>query len=411
MVLGRFFKRGKQGAASFEASAVADFPSVGGASGFIPSAITGTHRAYHHADGRVIVRDVELFSEVPDGPLGRVDRATLDKIVAFTNDQRRQGKHTKVIATHSDDAPVIGHVASDMRVVQSDKTGALTIFGDLSFSAADFAQYVASNRFPNRSAEIVKDTLWMSSVALLGRDRPGANIPDVMFSDGGKAARFTAPAGLVMQFSTQEVRKVEKLNELMAAMSACLDAMPEADRKTAAYSARKALAKYGDDKDDDDTDVAKNAATAQIATFQAQIASLTASNDALKAGNDRLHEAVKALQSQTVTAKYAARLSHFKNVRGFTTIDEGAELSRLLAMKDDAERDAHFSFIEKNYRQSATGAALVAAGLPFDAIEQRDGAKPNAMTEDQTEKVVAYATAKGCTFAEAKAAVLAGKSA
>jgi hypothetical protein len=67
------------------------------------------------------------------------------------------------------------------------------IVGDVEMNIKDFKKYLASNRYPRRSAEIWEDG-HLSEVALLGRETPARPIRDTKFTRQGTKKVFSRPA-------------------------------------------------------------------------------------------------------------------------------------------------------------------------------------------------------------------------
>ena len=156
-----------------------------------------------NGDNRVVIRDVEIFSEVVDGPMGTVDADRVNEIAEATNARMATGMHPLIIVSHEDSpsmAPVVGRIPRPVRVGTMPQSGKTGIFADVEMPLADFEALVASNKLPRRSAEIATDTLEILQVALLGREPPAATLPDT---------HFGSPQRLALMGSDKPLAKIE----------------------------------------------------------------------------------------------------------------------------------------------------------------------------------------------------------
>lgn len=138
-------------------------------------------------DGKVIVRDVEIFSAYDpriddDEELKPFDNQRVSKIVDTTRHYMERGSFPQIVIRHdtNGDAPQesVGRITS-MRVVERD--GVAYIVGDMEMTGERFDSLIASNAYPRRSAEIWADKDHLSEVALLGRETPRRAIHDTHF--------------------------------------------------------------------------------------------------------------------------------------------------------------------------------------------------------------------------------------
>lgn len=161
------------------------------------AAETPSH-AIDETEDRVVIRNLELFSgydpSIDDGTdeeIKKFDRRKVSSIVGRTRQFIARRQHPRLVILHSQEdhsepKEAVGAVL-DVRLEERD--GVPFVVGDVEMSRDDFQKYVASNRFPRRSAEIWHDG-HMSEVALLGRDTPRRPLPDTRFSKMGNKVVF-----------------------------------------------------------------------------------------------------------------------------------------------------------------------------------------------------------------------------
>jgi len=151
----------------------------------------GSHRTTTMPDGKIVVHDVELFLgydpdfDSPDDPVAKYTPQKIRDIVARTTQYMERGQLPKLIGKHNDEndpepRPAIGDIIS-IRVAPND---ARLIIGDIEMQADDFETYLASNKYPRRSAEIWGSDGYLSEVALLGSQTPARPIADTKFAKG-----------------------------------------------------------------------------------------------------------------------------------------------------------------------------------------------------------------------------------
>lgn len=392
----------------------ATFPSIAGPnSGFIPGQISkmkGSHAVEDDGERHVVVKNVELFSEVDGGPLGRVDHATIEKIASATNANYERGRHVGVILTHADNAEVVGRVSSRVRVARSERTGKATIYGDMRMARSDFQSLLANGRYPRRSAEIGKSSLCMHNVSLLGRESPAADIPDVVFSAEREAttnttepvACYALGAGSSIRFNEEHPMTTA---ELLATVSAGLLSMSAADRQVAEQQLRSTIGAGSND-------ARFSEVNDRLAMFETRLADATSTRDALQVQvtdlTAKLEESkAKFADSETarVRDQHRNRLLHMKNTLGYK-MDVDRELKTVMALPE-AERDAHFKYIGETYQRGMTGERIVAHGsLPFNAIQpgqSAPGEQPAQLSAEDKEAITKFAGDHGIVnFAEAK---------
>lgn len=154
-----------------------------------------SHRITRTPEGKVVIHDLELFvGHIPavDGDnFTKWTEDEVDRVYKATVHRMSLGQRPKLILGHNDKerkgAPAYGDIIalSKRRI-----SGGPGLAGDVEMSAADFDQFVASNRYPRRSVEIWKDGC-MSEVALIGSETPARPLPDTRFERDDTPDRFT----------------------------------------------------------------------------------------------------------------------------------------------------------------------------------------------------------------------------
>jgi hypothetical protein len=159
--------------------------------------MTGSH-AIDEQDDKVVIKRLELFSgfdpTIDDGTdteIKKFDRKKVEKIVKRTKQFISRKQHPRIVVLHSqeDHSEPKEAVGAVTNVEMEERNGVPFIVGDVEMSREDFASYIASNKFPRRSAEIWSDD-HMSEVALLGRDTPRRPLPDTRFAKQGEKTVF-----------------------------------------------------------------------------------------------------------------------------------------------------------------------------------------------------------------------------
>jgi hypothetical protein len=350
-------------------------------------------------EGRsAIVRGVELFTTVEDAPLlGTVDLDMLQRIVEFTNELAGRGRHPNLVIQHNldgdrDDDTARGRIENVRLVEGGDRP---YIVGDLRIAAHD-AEWLI-DRYPRRSAEIQmldrkpEGRLWLKNVALLGRESPGADLPDVLlFSDDAPVATVAS--------SLPEVAFAAERNTKMGTkeIKAALAEMSDDDRK-------KLLAEFmedgsDDEKKKDDEDQSDNAdpkanANTSTAADSAPVASFDAASDPTVAA---LMVTVGQMKAALTEERIGRRLEKMRE-QGvqFELEDEAKYLGTL----SEEAREAHFARMETNYQRKPTGAGLVDASSRTAMLAQNstgaDTAEFSAHDADRVSTLAQRMIARG----------------
>lgn len=412
--------------------------SPGGTSGFIPS--FGTHDV-ERGEGRVRIKRVELFTTMKEGEsaLGAVDETRLFEIAASTNERMRKfGMHPNLIETHDPKAEVIGRVPGPVHMGIG-MSGEPTIFGDLEMSEANYAKYMASGKYPRRSVEVSLETSAILDVAILGRERPAALLPDVVVHQAGaksvcvtaaglaptifRNGPATAPSNPARVACTPETGPLRSdtmtLVELIAKFSTDAASLSAADRDAYYAAVRTTVAPVTAPGTANHSAAGVTAAAPPVApkpapsravqagqaVLSTEVASL---RTALTASESALHAAQSQLQThaaQFIDLAYRQRLETMRTVGGYTTLDVNEEMKRIVGFSADADRENWVKHIEKNYARTTTGAAISAVA-PFahmTAPPTTSAGKVAEFSEADRDAVVAIVSSKRVGWEEAKA--------
>ena len=171
----------------------------------------GNSPSHHVSENgeKVTIHDLELFvGHIPgfdadDSGMDDLDDEAIEKIISRTKAHMSAGSNPKLVMLHQEensDAPpeALGDIVDirskdiHIRTDDGEDYRGPGIIGDVVMSKSDFQEYVSSNRFPRRSAEIWKDG-HMSEVALLGRETPARPLRDTRFAKAGQKSTFTRP--------------------------------------------------------------------------------------------------------------------------------------------------------------------------------------------------------------------------
>jgi hypothetical protein len=159
---------------------------------------------------RVTIHDLELFVGHIDGfddedsDIKDLDSEKIEEIIAQTNRHISAGANPKLVLLHQDEngnSPTesIGDIVNihskpiKINCSEGESYEGAGIVGDVEMSKSDFQKYLASNRYPRRSAEIWEDG-HLSEVALLGRETPARPLRDTKFTRKGPKKVFHRPA-------------------------------------------------------------------------------------------------------------------------------------------------------------------------------------------------------------------------
>lgn len=223
--------------------------------------MTGSHDVIESED-KVVIKRLELFSgydpTIDDGSdeeIRKFDRRKVSRIVDRTRQFISRKQHPRLVIMHAqeDHSEPKEAVGAILDVQLEERNGVPFVVGDVEMSRDDFASYVASNRFPRRSAEIWNDD-HMSEVALLGRDTPRRPLPDTRFSKQGDKTVFAMEC------------------------SACFEAAPGVGNVFVPGAAIKKESEMAAEAKNDEKDEKKDEMAKMIAEKDAEIARLKEEN-------------------------------------------------------------------------------------------------------------------------------------
>lgn len=349
----------------------------------------GTHQVDVTPGGdRVIIRDLDLFIghdpefDGEDARFKPFDEDTIKDIVTKTRAlMASRGQSPKLHVGHNPDDPDTPEQESvgDIVAVRFGRIGgAPAIFGDAEMDRGDFDHYVASNRFPRRSAEVDRAASLLLSVALLGSRAPARALRDTKFSedkgetfvrDSGidRFAYSTAGPGNVAPPKTTEAKTMaddKTLDDLKAKCKAQADEIKELKAKMKAKA-------QDDDEDktkamDDETDKASEDEKDEKATKAGRetAAVLRAQRDDLTKRLDARNKELADLTVEVVTEKFG-RMIDSDIAAGELVLTESARetlMERIVNASDKAARDAEYQFAKD-----------LSAKAPIGVVVRRDG--------------------------------------
>lgn len=172
-----------------------------------------SHRITEDGD-KVTIHDLELFVGHIDGfddddsEIKDLDSEAIEGIIEKTKRHMSAGSSPKLVLMHQDEngnAPTasIGDITNihakpiKIHCGEGEDFEGAGIVGDVEMTRADFKKYLASNRYPRRSAEIWEDG-HLSEVALLGRETPARPLRDTKFTRQGPKKVYHRPATFEM---------------------------------------------------------------------------------------------------------------------------------------------------------------------------------------------------------------------
>jgi len=168
-----------------------------------------SHRITENGE-KVIIHDLELFVGNIDGfddddsDMKDLDSEAIDNIITKTKRHMSAGSNPKLVLMHQDDngnsptesvGDILNIHAKPIKIVcgKDEEYEGAGIVGDVEMNQKDFKKYLASNRYPRRSAEIWEDG-HLSEVALLGRETPARPLRDTKFTRQGTKKVFHRPS-------------------------------------------------------------------------------------------------------------------------------------------------------------------------------------------------------------------------
>lgn len=304
----------------------------------------------------VIVHDVEVYGEVAkDEALGVVDEAALGTIATNTNARIAAGQHPQIVLEHaypgSNDKPppdCVGRIVGAVRVSRSPATGKAAIFADMEFRSSAFEEYIASNRWPRRSAEVVyakkPGVPYLHQVALLGRAIPRIDMPDVTFNTDARPLVVRAESDVATQFSPEKTMNPAEVIAYVASLSATDKANLLNSLAAPAPEPKAAPAAPAD----------------PTGGMVAQFAEMSGKLDEIARQNAQLVVDLNSERTARVKSEMSAELARLSNVEG-VIFNSDEELAALVAMPDAEARAKHVERIAKFYQRRTTGTTAMNA--------------------------------------------------
>jgi hypothetical protein len=367
------------------------------------SGVSASHQISERGD-KVVIKRLELFSgydpSIDDGTdeeIKKFDREKIRRIVDRTKAFISRKQHPRLVVLHSqeDHSEPKEAVGAVLDIQMEDRNGVPFIVGDVEMGRDEFDSYVASNKFPRRSAEIWSDD-HMSEIALLGRDTPRRPLPDTRFSKQGEKkvfacqAYFEAAPGVGNVFipgadikkkdteMADEAKQGEKdeMAKLLAEKDAEIERLKEENRKI--YNQTHVdIDSHEDDDEDEDEDEKEKAMKSKHARVNP--AKLEFAREKAK-----FEKRIAALETQLAKERFSREIDAME-AEGFAVDASRDEMIDELASCSDPARK--ISFWRENFRRDPVNVRVASGEKP------RSGAKHGGsdITKEMVAKFVAEA--------------------
>lgn len=364
----------------------------------------GSHQLSRNGD-KVVVHRLPIFAVnnvSGSGKLGEVDDDRLQEILEATQARALKGAFPRVIEGHNSgkkdfEPPAVGRLVS-LRI-EPDSAGDSTIYADMEVSEFYFRDQIASNRYPRRSAEILKDSLELTEVALLGSNTPAIPLEDTQFSRDAEAVAYyqVGSEPTSFQHDGEQAMTDDDRKAIAELVSDAVDARFKAhfaDSKSKDQEDEEEDEEMQEDEDEKDESKCKNASADEKANY----AALKAEFEVQKTRADRLEATLQAAVKMQDEEYVTGKLQYMKSVGGFTSIDIEEETKRLLALGDRKKMDAEMQHIEAHYARDLTAAAIMTSeSAPREYATVRGATGDKAITEDRIKKAGRYAKDNKCS--------------
>jgi len=373
--------------------------------------VDSSHSISEQGD-KVVIRRLELFAgfdpTIDDGKdeeIRKFDRRKVARIVDRTKQFISRKQHPRIVILHSqeDHSEPKEAVGAVLDIAMEERNGVPFIVGDVEMSKEDFAQYVASNRFPRRSAEIWSDD-HMSEIALLGRDTPRRPLPDTRFTKTGEKFSFScqtcfeaAPgAGNVFVPGVALTKKKDKtmqdeaktgekdeMAKIIAEKDAEIARLKEENRKMYNQTHVDIGSHKDEDEDDDEGDEGDEDEKKKSESKKSKNARDGARLEFTRE-KAKFEKRIAALEAQLAKERFSREIDAMAS-EGFAVDCCRDEMIEELASCPDPERKV--KFWRENFRRDPVG-VRVGAG-----IAPRSGNKPEpkAIDKETVAKLVAEA--------------------
>jgi hypothetical protein len=375
--------------------------------------VQGSHDIIE-SDDKIVIRRLELFSgydpSIDDGSdeeIKKFDRRRVARIVDRTRQFISRKQHPRLVILHSqeDHSEPKEAVGAVLDVQLEERNGVPFVIGDVEMSRDDFAAYVASNRFPRRSAEIWQDD-HMSEIALLGRDTPRRPLPDTRFSKQGDKIVFAmecsscfeaAPgagnvfvpgAGVKKECNMADEAKVEKKDEkdemskMIAEKDAEIARLKEENRKMYNQTHVDIDSHEGDDDEDEEEDEKEKAKKSKH--------SKSGDKTEFARMKEKFERRIAALETDLAKERFSRELDSMA-ADGFAVDCCRDEMIEELVSSSNPQRK--IAFWRENFRRDPVGVRVAAT--------PRSGAKPDmssTLDRETVAKLVAEAAGDADKF-------------
>jgi Skp family chaperone for outer membrane proteins len=351
----------------------------------------GSHMIDRSGD-KVIIRRLELFAgfdpTIDDGKdveISKYDISKVTQIVGRTRQFIARQQHPRIVVLHSQEnhSEPKEAVGAVLNVELDERNGVAFIVGDVEMSGADFDTYIASNKYPRRSAEIWSDD-HMSEVALLGRDTPRRPLPDTRFAKQGDKVVFSmdctsctavAPgAGNVFVPGANPKRKAavmadeaktevgaEDMGKILASMQADIAKLKDENRKMYNELTGKSKCEVASEDEKAESDVEKEEMEEDEEKEEAKIEA-TRKGEKASFGREkaRFERRIAALETELSKERFSRELDSME-ADGYAVSCCREEMVAELSAAKDADRK--IAFWRENFRRDPVGVRVMARAV------------------------------------------------
>lgn len=378
-----------------------------------PSSVTvnrhvGASHAISEQGDKVVIRRLELFSgydpSIDDGvdeEIKKFDRTKVGRIVDRTKAFISRKQHPRIVVLHSqeDHSEPKEAVGAVLDITLEERNGVPFIVGDVEMGREDFEKYVASNRFPRRSAEIWSDD-HMSEIALLGRDTPRRPLPDTRFSKSGEKSVFAcqgcfeAAPGVGNVFVPGAVKKKEsgmaeeakqgekdEMAKMIAEKDAEIARLKEENRKMYNQTHVDIDSHEGEEEEEDEDDEKKSESMkpSKAKHSKASTARIEFSREKAK-----FEKRIAALETELSKERFAREIDAMAQ-DGYAV--DGCREEMIEELVGAQNPTGKIKFWRENFRRDPVGVRVGGGEAPRSGVKAPVG----QITKEQVEKFVAEA--------------------
>lgn len=372
--------------------------------------MTASHDIIDGGD-KVVIKRLELFAgfdpSIDDGTdeeIKKFDRRKVRRIVDRTKQFISRKQHPRIVVLHSqeDHSEPKEAVGAVLDIELEERNGVPFIVGDVEMSRSDFDSYVASNRFPRRSAEIWSDD-HMSEIALLGRDTPRRPLPDTRFTKSGEKQTFAcqtcfeaAPgAGNVFvpgaaikkkdSHMADEAKQGEKdeMGKMLAEKDAEIARLKDENKKLYNQVHVDVGSHKGDDDEDEDEGDDGDEDKGKQKAGKGKHSRIESEKAAFAREKSKFEKRIAALEQDLAKERFSRELDLMES-DGYAVAGCRDEMvSELVSAADPARKIA---FWRENFRRDPVGVRVAAGEKPRSGLKQT-----NTVDRNTVEKLVAEA--------------------